>query len=221
MSSIKIKTKIREDSFEHLCASINVHFFALFKKKYFLSDYFCLENSELFNIWLAKEKRGGEEDALLKYVIEKSGDEDIQADVYHHLSEKCRVFRIHLAAKWTKCHRNLNWFQGKFSDWLNSKTIFQKNVNTTMPTSEVECSIDSNLHGTGRPELPYCQKSERSKRRHAADLSTSRGNETDLLVRAAAISARKQGQVDLAVVLKKQSKVHQDLQKLENYAHKR
>lgn len=48
----------------------------------------------------------------------------------------------------------------------------------------------------GRPQLHFREKSERSKRWAAAELSTVCSNETNLLVRAATISERKQGQTD-------------------------
>ena len=44
--------------------------------------------------------------------------------------------------------------------------------------------------------------SERSKRREASELSTKTGNETELLVQASIMSARKEGKRELAVVLK-------------------
>ena len=90
---------------------------------------------------------------------------------------------------------------------LCSETVINRQINLEIASTETQCTVklspdEKIVSLTGRPQLKYSEKSERSKRRQAANLSMSEHNETNLLVQAASISARKQGQVDLAVVLK-------------------
>ena len=112
-----------------------------------------------------------------------------------------------MSAKWEKCHRRLDDFQIKYSGWLCSVTVINRQINLEIASTETQCTVELSpdekvVSLTGRRQLKYSEKSERSKRRQAANLSMSEHNETNLLVQAASISARKQGQVDLAVVLK-------------------
>ena len=156
---------------------------------------------------MTQQKKGKNKDALINYFIQKCGADKISDECYKYLTEKARMLNNNLSAKWEKCHRRLDDFQIKYSGWLCSETVINKQINFEIASTETQCTVELSpdekvVSLTGRPQLKYSEKSERSKRRQAANLSMSQHNETNMLVQAASISARKQGQVDLAVVLK-------------------
>ena len=156
---------------------------------------------------MTQQKKGKNKDALINYFIQKCGADKISDECYKYLTEKARMLNINLSAKWEKCHRRLDDFQIKYSGWLCSETVTNRQINLEIASTETQCTVELSpdekiVSLTGRPQLKYSEKSERSKRRQAANLSMSEHNETNLLVQAVSISARKQGQVDLAVVLK-------------------
>lgn len=141
----------------------------------------------------------------MNYFVEKSGQDPISDKYKSYLAKKARMLNVNLTAKWEKCHRKLSVFQTKFCDWLSSETTIERQITTEISFLElpvVSTSAEKNASLTGRPPLDFSEKSERSKRRQAANLSMSENNQTNLLVTAASMSARKEGQVDLAVVLK-------------------
>lgn len=83
-------------------------------------------------------------------------------------------------------------FETQNAVWLKSKTSVRPH----------EKLVTSSELKTGRPQLTFSQKSNRSKRRHIMELSKKQNNEAEPLVLAAAMAARKSDQLNLAVVLK-------------------
>lgn len=106
----------------------------------------------------------------------------------------------------------MNVFKDQNHVWLCSELHFVVDSSSKSPVVQKE-----NPTVFGRPRLPFSEKSEFSKRKEAADLSTEKAD-TYLLVRAAATSARKQSDADLAAVLKKEyEKPNKTIKNAENY----
>ena len=82
---------------------------------------------------------------------------------------------------------------------MSNKTFFKI---SEVSNTNLELSNSVRYSSGGRPRLQFKEMSERSKRREASELSTKTGNETELLVQASIMSARKEGKRELAVVLK-------------------
>lgn len=108
------------------------------------------------------------------------------------LKERVRTFCKNMSLRWHKAHRIISTFYKQNKTWL--PLIF------ILPTKL--CSPTFASSSMGRPRKDFPEKSERSKRRDAENLSKSHRHETELLVRAAAVSAHRQKNTDMAVVLK-------------------
>lgn len=151
-----------------------------------------MKKIELFEIWLKQPSKNSKNDILVQYVLNKVDASEIDDDCEKLLVEKVRLFCKYLERKWIKSGRRENQFRNENFSWLNSEISFQIK----------KAAIKSTSSTVGRPEVPFCKKSEYGKRRAAAELSTAILGQTDLLVQAAATSARKEGNANLAAVLK-------------------
>ncbi|XP_049304258.1 uncharacterized protein LOC125776435 [Bactrocera dorsalis] len=151
----------------------------------------CIKKADLFDIWRKECTKKGKFDAVLKYVIGKIEVNILSDEIEKHISQILHFFCVKLATKWEKSHRNINTFKKQNEAWLNTETNFVLyEISKKAPPTTV-----------GRPRLPFSAKSDFGKRKEAADLSAEKAD-TNLLVRAAATSARTQGDTDLAAVLK-------------------
>lgn len=108
------------------------------------------------------------------------------------MKEQSRVFCSNMNMKWHKSCRSFKVFEKQHAVWLKGNTSIRKR----------ETQSASTKSKPGRPQLTFCQKSERTKRRVAAEISKDQNNEVEPLVLAASAAARKCNQLDLAVVLK-------------------
>lgn len=148
--------------------------------------------SELAEVWFEERNKGEKETAVLKYMLRKIGDGETLSEEMIVLKRKITNFCRYLSQKWQNSHRKRVVFETKNSEWLNAQ--FKIEIK--------KFSIEPSTSAVGRPKKNFGEKSERSKRRDADELSKSVQHETELCVRAATKSARKQNQLDLAVVLK-------------------
>lgn len=112
-----------------------------------------------------------------------------------YLKDTVRIFCNKVTAKWIICHRKLKLFWTQNSVWLNNHLNFEIK----------KCQFKQVR--ARRPRVPFCEKSECGKRKDAAELATTKKDETHLLFRAAATSARRHGDADLATFLMKSPKM--------------
>lgn len=152
----------------------------------------------MFEIWLNENSRQEKQNQLVDFIVDKIGKDEISDDCTKCITEKVRLFCKNLSEMWAKYGKSIGKdkkaekFRSEYVTWLNAEISFENKNKSGKVT----------FSALGRPQLAFCEKSEYGKRKAAADLSSGTNNETELLVRAAATSARKQGNTDLAALLK-------------------
>lgn len=211
-----VQHKINFQKQHVICSTIFFNYIlqilAIFKCIYIFLDNLRFKNDELFQIWLLSGNKEKKKEALLNVVLEKNGEANPSEEYLKYLREKLRLFCIKLDKKWQESSRKSHYFKSRNAQWLKSEIIFKNyRAISEVPRSSL---------GAGRPRLIFSDMSDRSKRREAAELSTSKQNETDLLLRAACVSARKGGKNDLAVVLKETMQSPTRPSKLRKLCHK-
>ncbi|XP_054082343.1 uncharacterized protein LOC105215319 isoform X1 [Zeugodacus cucurbitae] len=137
------------------------------------------KNSELFEFWLRKNRN------VSNYIKGKISYE-IDSELSKLICTKARNLSNFIKLKWNKQSRNENAFRKYNKKWLSGETIFV---------------IPKKINTIGRPKLTYDDSCERNKRRLASELASQQGDNAQLLVHAASISAKKSHATDLKFVL--------------------
>lgn len=162
------------------------------------------KNQELFNLWHKESSKNDKCSAIFDHVV-RILKQEVRTSLSNEeeLQEKIRVFCSNVSLKWQNVHRNINNFNAKYDNWLQSQTTFEiltSGTNTDITTLEEPST-------SGRPRLSYAEKSLRSKRREAGQLLKDiEDRDPAFIVQAASMSARQKGQTDLAAILKEVNK---------------
>lgn len=118
---------------------------------------------------------------------------DISEDYIKSVEERVRIFCCNLSIKWNNSHRIQKQFKSKYNKWLGENFVVQKYKANIESSTSKRC---------GRPCLPYQEKSTRSQRREASELTKKIMEEDlDLVMHVTTIAARKRGSRDLAIVI--------------------
>lgn len=172
------------------------------------SGNFIFKNSDLLRVWRSRPGNIKKGEVLFNYIREKIGESNISIDYEKYLKDKIRVYASRLDAKWQKAFRSIDVFHSQNNNWLQKEIIFKAPVASSLIgedtfSLEEEISAATPSSTCGRPRMQFSEMSDRSKRREAAKLSKSTANETEILMQASLMSARKEGKKDLVVILKK------------------
>lgn len=148
---------------------------------FFILESLMFRIGEIFDLWIKKR----DIECICKYVESKISN-DIPDEIQKTIRNKIKNLCIQFKSKWAKYHRNGERFKHKESAWLDKKISF---------------IVPKKIENVGRPHKAYGESSARSRRRLASKLATEHNNNTDLLIHAASISARKSKNPDVRVVL--------------------
>ncbi|XP_033248121.1 uncharacterized protein LOC117188397 [Drosophila miranda] len=126
------------------------------------------------------------------------------------IDKKISNFESFIKRNLLKCNKMMERFMTTHAKWMASKITIIVDENCKTPKK------------MGRPTLHYTNAGTRLKRKLASDLAIDNNNNTNLLMHAAAVSAKKERKTDVAFVLTKtirtpeyptESKKHLQLQK--------
>ncbi|XP_032311682.1 uncharacterized protein LOC116656346 isoform X2 [Drosophila ananassae] len=146
---------------------------------------FC--HATLLDVWMDS---GRHSSALTEFVFGQIDQCTLSDDKRSEINKKIRSFEIFVTSNLQKCSRNMRTFREKHSQWLlKSLKIHLENH------SEME-----NLK-KGRPKLTYDEGGSRLKRKLAGEVALKNENDTQLLIYAASISARKSSEHSVAFLL--------------------
>ncbi|XP_044573606.1 uncharacterized protein LOC123257740 [Drosophila ananassae] len=146
---------------------------------------FC--HATLLDVWMDS---GRHYSALTEFVFGQIDQCTLSDDKRSEINKKIRSFEIFVTSNLQKCSRNMRTFREKHSQWLlKSLKIHLENH------SEME-----NLK-KGRPKLTYDEGGSRLKRKLAGEVALKNENDTQLLIHAASISARKSSEHSVAFLL--------------------
>ncbi|XP_061401894.1 uncharacterized protein LOC133337701, partial [Musca vetustissima] len=137
------------------------------------------KNSEIFEFWLRNKRN------VSNYIKGKIPYE-VDSDLSKLICTKSRNLSIFIKRQWDRQCRNEKGFRKYNKDWLGRETIL---------------FVPKNINVIGRPKTTYVDSGERNKRRLASELAFQQGDNTQLLVHAASISAKKSHSADLTFVL--------------------
>lgn len=141
-------------------------------------DKYCYKYNELFNIWYSESDQNKKSTKVFEYVIDKIHENQLAEDYINTIRQKVNSFCLNVSTKWKIVNRCYNTYKIKYANWLELELEIEKYISPPKPV--------------GRPLLDFEDKSERSKRRDASNLSNEMGNQTALMVQAAMTSARKE-----------------------------
>ncbi|XP_061399429.1 uncharacterized protein LOC133335138 [Musca vetustissima] len=137
------------------------------------------KNSEIFEFWLRNKRN------VSNYIKGKIPYE-IDSELSKLICTKSRNLSIFIKRQWDRQCRNEKGFRKYNKDWLGRETIL---------------FVPKKINAIGRPKTTYVDSGERNKRRLASELASQQGDNTQLLVHAASISAKKSHSADLTFVL--------------------
>lgn len=164
----------------------------------FLDGYQFL-NEELLNIWILEKNYNLKTTVLANFVLDKIQPFEDKKVYYKAFKQDFRNLSTHISTRWRRVGRDKNRFKKKYSSWLTNYTIFKK-----LPKKSGN-SLPSELPSEtlrGRPSLNFNEKSLRSQRRDALNLSRQNNHDSNLMVKAATVAAKQSGKRDLSILLK-------------------
>lgn len=173
-----------------------------FDKSVFFSGKFFFKNFDLLKIWLSGNNKQEKTQLLFNYIFENTEASNATPEYEKYLRSKIRVYCGRLNSRWQKCSRTIQIFKKQNNTWLQNVTVFNKPKEKDFSV-ERENREEKPSSTSGRPRMQFAEMSDRSKRRVAAELSKSTANDTDLLMQASVMSARKSNKKDLVAVIKK------------------
>lgn len=134
------------------------------------------------------------------------------ADVTDDALKRLRVALASLKTKnkvrFNAARRIKNRYELKNSAWLDSK--FE------IPKLTTDLSLKNKITKLGRPTLSFNEKSNRSKRREAAEISTQHDNNVEKIIMAGRYAAKHSGDNDMHYILTKLSSKEQ-VKEMRNY----
>lgn len=137
------------------------------------------KNSKIFEFW---QRNNRNDSNYIKGKILYEIDRELSKLIYTKALNLSNFIKL----KWDKQTRNEKAFRKYNKEWLGRETIFV---------------IPKKMSAIGRPKITYNDSCERNKRRLASELASQQGDNAQLLVHAASISAKKSHATDLKFVL--------------------
>ncbi|XP_049313845.1 uncharacterized protein LOC125778738 [Bactrocera dorsalis] len=157
-------------------------------------DHYSVRFADLFEVWKEEANTCVRQTAVFDFLLENVIAIDVSDEYTVYLKEKNRIICKYINDRWGKSHRRVDVFLKQNANWLLTKTEIMK--------PELSYSIPSTSK-VGRKSLTFNEKSARTQRREPAELSKQQDDNIDLMVSAASTAARKRGQIDFAVTLKR------------------
>lgn len=146
----------------------------------------------MFEIWLGASTKEQKNENILKCFLQKVSEDTVDEKLLSTLEKKAYFFCRDVEKRWQKCYRKIDVFQKKHNIFLSNTTKIEILDFTPKPS----------ISKAGRKRKSFEEKSERSKRRQASEVSKAAMDDTELLVRAACSSANKNSNFTLSRALK-------------------
>ncbi|XP_044572126.1 uncharacterized protein LOC123257374 [Drosophila ananassae] len=148
---------------------------------------FEFRHSDLFDIWLSNNRKIS---SVLDSIYVKISHYHVEDDKKLEINKKTSNFESFIKKRLPKCNYMVERFKSKHTEWMSSSISVTINEN---------CNTQQK---PGRRTLSYGNAGPRLKRKLASELANEKEHNTTLLMHAAAVSAKKDCNTNVASALK-------------------
>jgi len=143
---------------------LKLRFLRLFAKIKFVGSNLSIGNAALLDVWRTQKCGRNNQSAVFFLICEHTNDSFLQMNETC-LKKKTRMLSVNLSVLWQKCHRKMDKFTVKYSNWMES------NLSLGLIGNESRAKPKRKL--AGRPKLTLSLKGTRGQKKDAAAFSTA------------------------------------------------